>query len=153
MTGADYARRFDLQLQSLPFVFPKQAAPGMKARLNPDKWSAHEHLAHLALHNEVSARRIRAMLEEDSPRLASYKAETEPAWPGLVSMSGDDLLRHFQLTREALVGIVRDCAPDQLRRAGIHYQFGAMNIGQWLDFFLLHEAHHFYAIAVANRAA
>jgi hypothetical protein len=98
------------------------------------------------------AERIRTILEEEAPRLDSYKAETEPRWPALVSMDSSELLRRFQATREALVRVVRDCVPEQLRRVGIHYQFGGMRMSQWLEFFLVHEAHHFYAIAVAVRS-
>jgi hypothetical protein len=35
-----------------------------------------------------------------------------------------------------------------LRREGIHPVYGVFNIGQWTDFFLLHEAHHLFAIFV-----
>jgi hypothetical protein len=42
-----------------------------------------------------------------------------------------------------------------LSRKGFHPSFGALTIPQWLEFFLLHEAHHLYTamlcIAEARR--
>ena len=80
------------------------------------------------------------------------KAETEPGWSTLLAMSTEDLIEHFLSSRRALVSLVRDCTPQQLRRSAIHPQFGAMDVSQWLEFFLLHEAHHLYVIATLTRA-
>ncbi|PYX99012.1 MAG: hypothetical protein DMG63_10280 [Acidobacteria bacterium] len=35
---------------------------------------------------------------------------------------------------------------EQLARTGIHPVLGEMDVPLWLEFFLLHEAHHLYAI-------
>ena len=34
--------------------------------------------------------------------------------------------------------------PEQLRRTGVHAKFGPMDVPRWLEFFLVHEAHHLY---------
>ncbi len=35
---------------------------------------------------------------------------------------------------------------DELRRIGIHLAFGEMTVVMWVNFFLLHEAHHLFTI-------
>jgi hypothetical protein len=37
-------------------------------------------------------------------------------------------------------------SPDKLDRTGIHPKYGKLNIIDWTEFFLLHEAHHLFAI-------
>ncbi|HWC18122.1 MAG TPA: DinB family protein, partial [Terriglobales bacterium] len=48
--------------------------------------------------------------------------------------------------RGELIGVVISLRQVQLERTGFHPVLGEMNIVQWLEFFLLHEAHHLYAI-------
>jgi hypothetical protein len=36
--------------------------------------------------------------------------------------------------------------PHDYTRVGIHSSFGEMNLSLWLQFFLVHEAHHLYVI-------
>jgi len=41
---------------------------------------------------------------------------------------------------------VSGLSDEQLTRTGLHPVLGEMDIPLWLEFFLLHEAHHLYAI-------
>lgn len=34
----------------------------------------------------------------------------------------------------------------ELDRTGVHKKYGDLNIVQWIEFFLLHEAHHLFTI-------
>ena len=47
-------------------------------------------------------------------------------------------------------------SPAETARTGLHPTFGEMDVTAWLEFFLLHEAHHLYialvAIGEASRA-
>jgi hypothetical protein len=42
--------------------------------------------------------------------------------------------------------LVLNLSRTDLERIGIHKKFGNLNIIQWLEFFVLHEAHHIYTI-------
>jgi hypothetical protein len=45
-----------------------------------------------------------------------------------------------------LVDSVEHLSPAELSRSGVHPQFGALTLVQWLEFFLLHEPHHLLAV-------
>src|SRR5260370_36648414 len=44
------------------------------------KWSANDHLAHLAHSHEAFLERIDRILKEKSPALSRYRSEENPAW-------------------------------------------------------------------------
>jgi hypothetical protein len=46
--------------------------------------------------------------------------------------------------REALIAWARGLTEEELGRTGIHAKFGPMDVPRWLEFFLVHEAHHLY---------
>jgi hypothetical protein len=46
------------------------------------------------------------------------------------------------------VALVRSLSPAESVRTGLHPAFGEMDVAGWLDFFLLHEAHHLYTALV-----
>ena len=48
--------------------------------------------------------------------------------------------------REKIYNLIHHLPPDKLDRIGIHPKFGKLTISEWTEFFLLHEAHHLYAI-------
>jgi hypothetical protein len=35
---------------------------------------------------------------------------------------------------------------EDFARTGVHPKFGAMSLSLWLEFFLVHEAHHLYVV-------
>jgi hypothetical protein len=35
---------------------------------------------------------------------------------------------------------------EDFERTGVHPKFGEMTLSQWLEFFLVHEAHHLYVV-------
>jgi len=110
------------------------------------KWSAHQHLAHLARHHEVMLERIERIRTEASPSLDRYKAELDPAWPSMAARSTEAVLALLRSLRRDLVGLVHALSADEWARVGVHPALGAMDLQEWLDFFLLHEAHHLYTV-------
>src|SRR6516164_7833719 len=53
----------------------------------PGKWSANEHLAHLARYHEVFLRRMEHILAEPCPAFERYCAEDDPEWGAWRSLS------------------------------------------------------------------
>ena len=41
---------------------------------------------------------------------------------------------------------LRSLSEEDFQRTGIHPKFGEMNLSLWLEFFLVHEAHHLYVV-------
>ena len=46
--------------------------------------------------------------------------------------------------RAALLALAAGLTPGQAARTGVHARFGPMDVPGWLEFFLVHEAHHLY---------
>jgi hypothetical protein len=97
-----------------------------------------------ARHATVFLERLERIPTEETPRVGRYRAEDDPDWPGWSGLSLDDTLQRLKDVRQRLIAWVKTLTPEQITRTGLHPSFGAMTIPQWLDFFLLHEAHHLY---------
>jgi hypothetical protein len=107
-------------------------------------WSARENLAHLARHAEVFLERLERILQEDRPDLGRYSAERDPGWADCAGLSLDQALGRHRAARARLSEWAGRLAAVDLARTGRHPVLGELTVAQWLDFFLLHEAHHLY---------
>jgi hypothetical protein len=52
------------------------------------------------------------------------------------------VLARLRALRSELVQQVAQLTDADWSRIGLHSRFGALTLAQWLEFFLLHEAHH-----------
>ena len=136
--------RLETQLGSLDVVLAGATPDLVDWRPASGDWSARENLAHLARHGTVFLERLDRILNEDTPKLGRYRAEDDPEWPQWSGLPLDEVLRRLKDARRRLIAWVSAVSPDQMSRTGPHPSFGAMTIPQWLEFFLLHEAHHLY---------
>lgn len=139
--------RLEGQLGGLPFVLADAGEETLRRRPPSGKWSALENLAHVARHHEVFRERLRRILDEDRPELRRYRAEEDPEWPAWAASPTGEVLARLTAFRAEIIRIVRSLSPEQLARVGVHPTFGPMTVPEWLEFFLLHEAHHLYLIA------
>ena len=137
--------RLATQLECLQVILGGSDAGAINRRPASGKWSAHENLAHLARMHEVYLERIRRILSEERPALPRYKAEEDPEWPQWAALPTEEVLQRLQTLRGRLLEVVGKLSAAQLGRVGIHPAVGAMAIPEWIEFFLLHEAHHLYA--------
>ena len=138
------AGRLATQLESLKLVLGDATPAALRTRPKSGKWSAHENLAHLVQHHRATMVRIRRILTEDRPQLPSYSAEKDLEWPALAAESTEKVLYQLQAARQEMISLTSGLTPEQCSRVGIHPVFGPMTLAQWLDFFLIHEAHHLY---------
>jgi DinB superfamily len=58
-----------------------------------------------------------------------------------------ELLNDFREDRHNLNKYLESLSTEQLQRTGRHPVYGLINVEGWTEFFLLHEAHHFWTIA------
>jgi hypothetical protein len=147
------AVRLRTQLDTLPLLLAGVPEAACERRPAPGKWSAREQLAHLARHHEVTAERLRRILAEPEPPLPRYRAEEDPEWPRWSALPLATITAELAARRAALVAAVGAIPPASLSRRGVHPLLGAMPIPLWLEFFLLHEAHHLFAVLQLVRAA
>ena len=61
-------------------------------------------------------------------------------------MRTEEVLKRLSTLRDDLIQLVARLSPEQLNRIGVHGVLGDMTIPEWVEFFLLHEAHHLYAV-------
>lgn len=112
----------------------------------PDKWSIHDNLAHLCRYQEIFRARLKEIVQKKDPEIKRYKAEDDPGFQKWRQKKPQILSEHYEETRIELIDFVAKLTPAQISRKGSHPKLGAMNINQWLHFFLLHESHHIYTI-------
>ena len=134
------------QLTCLDAVFPKPSMEAWERRPGTGKWSARENLAHLGRYQEVFLDRLRRILREDQPHFTRYRAEDDEQWPLWSSFGIPVLQKRVPELRAEITAMISTLADTQLARTGRHPALGHMTVVQWLEFFLLHEAHHLYTI-------
>jgi len=147
MSGsAPLAARLDAQFSSWPAVLGDAASAVLDRPGAPGKWCAREHLAHLVRMHGVCAARTRVILARESPLLPPYRAEKDPTWRQWRSLPPGDLLGIAAGRRAGLIAAVGSLSDADLARIGVHANLGPLALSDWLEFFLVHEAHHLYAI-------
>lgn len=136
--------RFELSLAGLPQIVGQATPEQLRQRSQPEKWSAHENLAHLAHFTLVTQDRMARILQEEAPLIERLKPDTEPAFLLLVERSPEEVLAELKELRAQLNQQVAALSEAQLDRVGIHSAAGPMPLREWLELFLVHEAHHLY---------
>ena len=145
---ASLLERLETQLDALGLVLAQATPAALDARPRPEEWSAREHLAHLARHHAVFLERFRRLAAENRPALGRYRAEDDPEWPAWIALPLPEVLERLAGLRAELIALVRSLSPSESVRTGLHPTFGEMDAAGWLEFFLLHEAHHLYTALV-----
>ena len=138
--------RLEAQLDTLPLFTESLKAEAVARRPPSNKWSIHEHTAHLGRYHEVFLKRLGRILDEDRPTLGRYRAEDDSGFDPWTKLSSEDVWEGLKARHAELLGFVDGLNADQLARAGVHPKLGEMDVPLWLEFFLLHEAHHLYRI-------
>ncbi|GAB3701632.1 hypothetical protein GCM10027592_30020 [Spirosoma flavus] len=118
----------------------------IRQRPQPEKWSILENMAHLGRYQEVFLDRIQQIISNVTPRFNRYVADNDPDFDDWTRLSFQTLTERMQNERAALNAFLSILREEQLLRVGIHPAFGPMTVEGWAEFFLLHEAHHFFTI-------
>jgi uncharacterized damage-inducible protein DinB len=137
-----------LENQHLTIFEVIEKLPSKRKTIRPavDKWNIHDNIAHLTKYQLVFIDRLEIILKGHSPHFERYKAENDPDFEMFRKMNESDLLKSLNQDRRALIGLISNLAEGDLVKIGVHRKFGELNIVQWLEFFVLHEAHHIYTI-------
>ena len=118
----------------------------LKKRIIPGKWSAFENMVHLCAYQPTFISCIERMMEENNPSFERYIAEKDTLFYECLELSLAELFTKIINDREIIIIKLKLLSDEQLKRTGNHPKYGALSILQWSDFFLLHEAHHLWAI-------
>jgi hypothetical protein len=124
----------------------------LKHRINPDKWSAFEQLTHLVAYQPIFLQRMHLIAQKEKPAFERYTADSDPHFHECLNRSLKELLEDFSTQRFLINNHMLQVNETTLRREGVHPVYGSFNMSQWTDFFLLHEAHHLFAIFMLTAA-
>ncbi|MHA4809250.1 DinB family protein [Flavitalea flava] len=120
----------------------------LKKRVNPEKWSTFENIAHLAAYQPVFIRRMERISCEQSPLFERYVAEKDPLFPAYLEKSLEELIADIQDKRTLILDRLTGLNDAELERMGRHPKYGLFSTSLWAEFFLLHESHHLYTIFI-----
>jgi hypothetical protein len=143
--------RLRYQHLSLDALTEGISAPRLKERLQEGKWSPFEQMAHLLSYQEHFSGRIDRILKENDPAFERYIAENDPRFGSCLELALPILRENLVQGREAMTRKCEELPEDAIGRTALHPRFGSLRLSEWLEFFLLHEAHHLYALFMLVR--
>ena len=112
----------------------------------PGKWSIHEQVAHLGRYQEILRERLNSIVQGSKPVFERYRAENDPVFPSWFELDTVTIGRRLKKDREDIINWVKQLDDVQGSMKGKHPVLGWMHVSEWIQFFILHEAHHLYAI-------
>jgi uncharacterized damage-inducible protein DinB len=138
--------RLEYQHKALLEIIEGLSDEQIRMNITPGKWSVFENMVHLATYQHTFVRRIKQILREENPEFGRYTAESDPMFHDNCSRSSREIMQDLITVRRELISTLAGAKDSELLRKGTHPVFGSMNIPQWMNFFLLHEAHHLFTI-------
>ncbi len=117
-----------------------------QVRPQTNKWSAHEHFAHLVCYQHVFYNRMLLILETDNPHFERYEGNDDDAFILFKQMTIKELWQDFKKTRKKLTNLVAELSNKEVKRIATHSRYGELDMEQWFTFFILHESNHIFTI-------
>ena len=118
----------------------------VRRNIIPGKWSIFENIVHLQSYQHVFISRVKEILEGGNPAFSGYSAEADPLFLDNCSLSTREVLQDLITIRKEMTAGMIGFTEADLAKTGTHPRFGTMHLLEWMNFFLLHEAHHLFAI-------
>jgi len=138
--------RLQYQHKSLLDILDGLSDEQIRLQLNPGKWSIFENIVHLQTYQHAFIGRVKKILDEENPVFDRYTAEADPLFHDNCTKSSREVMADLLTTRKELSNGILSFKETDLEKQGIHPAYGKMNLVQWMNFFLLHEAHHLFVI-------
>ncbi len=138
--------RLQYQHKSLLDIIDSLSDEQIRMAVIPGKWSVFENIVHLATYQHVFIERIKLIKGNTNPSFDRYTAEADPLFAENCTKISHEIIHDLLTTRKEMAALVLTFSEEDLDKTGIHPVFGQMNMIQWLNFFLLHEAHHLFTI-------
>jgi len=110
------------------------------------KWSIFENIVHLQTYQHTFIARVRQILEGNNPAFSRYTAEGDPLFLDNCHKTFREIMQDFIALRKEIASGILTFPETDYTKTGVHPAFGEMTLLQWLNFFLLHEAHHLFNI-------
>lgn len=140
------ATRLQYQHKSLIELIDGLTDDQVRRQIIPGKWSIYENIVHLQTYQHVFIERVKKILEEDNPTFPRYTAEADPMFHENCARSSREIMQDMLTTRKEMTAGIFSLQDADIEKTAVHPAFGKMHLVQWLNFFLLHEAHHLFTI-------
>ena len=111
-----------------------------------DKWSIKDNIAHIAFYHLKFLSRMKLILSGKENIFKRYNPDEDPEFIEWRQLNKEESLSRLETNRKKVIEFIGELKDTDLEKTGTHQKFGKMNIVQWTEFFLLHEAHHIYTI-------
>ncbi len=144
--SSSISTRLQYQHKSLVEIIDGLTDEQVRRPIITGKWSIFENIVHLQTYQHVFISRVKQILEENNPAFARYTAEADPLFLDNCGKSIREIMQDLLSIRKEIASGMGSFNEADLARTGRHPVFGQMNLLQWLNFFLLHEAHHLFTI-------
>lgn len=144
--SSSVATRLQYQHKSLLDIIDGLSEEQIRVRKNPEKWSIFETIVHLQTYQHTFGNRVREIRNGNSPAFERYQADADPSFAENCNKSVREVMQDFITTRKEMAAELLPLSLAELNKTGIHPVYGSLNLHLWLNFFLLHEAHHLFAI-------
>jgi len=110
------------------------------------KWSIFENIVHLQTYQHIFIGRVKQILVENNPSFPRYTPDVDPLFLDNCGKTSREIMQDFITTRKEMAAEILSFNEADYNKTGLHTAFGKMNLLQWTNFFLLHEAHHLFTI-------
>jgi len=134
------------QHESLKYLIEGLSDEQIRRQVNPGKWSIFENIVHLQTYQHTIMTRIGLILKNEKPVFTPYTAEADPLFHDNCRLLTAEVMQDLFDTRHALSSAMASLTESDLEKESRHTTYGKMNLQLWLQFFLLHEAHHLFTI-------
>jgi uncharacterized damage-inducible protein DinB len=138
--------RLQFQHESLPDLISGLTDAQLRMQVVAGKWSIFETIVHLQTYQHTFVNRLQRMIKEDGPVFTAYVAEADPLFHDSCTGPTAHVLQDLFATRVKIFSLVNAFDKAEFARTGLHPAYGNMDVLKWINFFLLHEAHHLLAI-------
>ena len=138
--------RLQYQHKSLIDLIDGLSDEQIRKPVNAGKWSIFENMLHLATYQHTFFSRMQQMISENNPSFSQYAAESDPLFNESSTKSTREIMKDLLGTRKEMAAAVDTYNENDISKTGRHPVYGILTLQQWLNFFLLHEAHHLFTI-------
>jgi uncharacterized damage-inducible protein DinB len=138
--------RFRYQHESLLNLIEGFSDEQIRRNIFPGKWSIFENMVHLQTYQHHFINRVKQILKGTNPHFSRYNAESDPLFYDNCNRPTDEIIEDMFAVRKKLADEIEIFKEEDFHKTAEHPFYGKMDLLNWLNFFLLHEAHHHFAI-------
>ncbi|MEI9911380.1 MAG: DinB family protein [Bacteroidota bacterium] len=116
--------RLQYQHKSLIDLIEGLSDEQIRMHINPGKWSIFENIVHLQAYQHTMIKRIRQILDEDSPSFGAYIADADPLFLDNCAKSSREVIQDLLTVRKDMSAGILSFTETDLERTGLHPKFG-----------------------------